>query len=57
MEKRKMCNGLSELPVVFGGARADRFVGKELPGKQQVQYEHYYQVESIQGLSLMGSVS
>jgi len=52
-----MCNGLSELPVVFGGARADRFVGKELPGKQQVQYEHYYQVESIQGLSLMGSVS
>jgi hypothetical protein len=47
MEKWKSCIGLSDLSVVSGGARADRFIGNKLPGKQQVQYEHYYQVESI----------
>jgi hypothetical protein len=57
MEKRKLEIGFSDLSVVSGGARADRFVGNKLPEKQQVQYEHYYQVESIQDLSLMGSVS
>ena len=57
MEKRKLEIGFSDLSVVSGGARAERFVGTKLPEKQQVQYEHYYQVESIQGLSLMGSVS
>jgi hypothetical protein len=33
MEKRKLEIGLSDLPVVSGGAKADRSVGNKLPGK------------------------
>ena len=56
-KKKNLCIELSELPMASGGAKADRFIGNKLPDKQQVQYEHYYQVESIQGLPLVGSVA
>jgi HSP20 family protein len=31
-----LCIELSELPMASGGAKADRFIGNKLPGKQQV---------------------
>jgi hypothetical protein len=33
MEKQRLEIGLSDLSVVSGGARADRFVGNKLPEK------------------------
>ena len=35
-KKKNLCIELSELPMASGGAKADRFIGNKLPGKQQV---------------------
>ena len=35
-KEKNLCIELSELPMASGGAKADRFIGNKLPGKQQV---------------------